>query len=216
MNKKLFTLFILSLSLMSACGGSGGGGSNGKSSSGQAAISELRAQGSYRAILRPFNNHLSGFLPSGFAEISIVGDNVSFKTMLDDDARVIHMQSVHTGTRCPNANDDTNGDSYVDINEAHAVVGKVLIPLDSDLNNHAKGAGFYPMGGGYTYVEAASLKNLESVIKAQTGEKLNLAGRVVLIHGVDASTMLPPTFGTIEGMPQVASAPIACGVIFRK
>lgn len=215
MNKKFSSLIILSMSLMAACGGGGGSGS-GKSSAGQAAVQEQQAEGSYRAILRPFNNHLSGFLPTGFAEISIMGDNVTMKTMLDDDARVIHMQSIHTNTRCPNASDDKNGDGYVDINEAYAVVGKVLVPLDSDLNNQALGAGIYPMGGGYTYVEAASLKSLESDVKSRTGENLNLGGRVVLMHGVNANTTVPATFGTLEGMTQQASAPIACGVIYRK
>ena len=215
MNKKLSSLIILSMSLMAACGGGGGSGS-GKSSAGQAAVQEQQAEGNYRAILRPFNNHLSGFLPTGFAEISIMGDNVTMKTMLDDDARVIHMQSIHTNTRCPNASDDKNGDGYVDINEAYAVVGNVLVPLDSDLNNQALGAGMYPMGGGYTYVEAASLKNLESDVKSRTGQNLNLGGRVVLMHGVNANTQVPSTFATLEGMTQQASAPIACGVIYRK
>lgn len=213
MNKKISSLFVLSLMLTVGCGKSGGGS---KSSSSQAALMQSQVEGNYRAILRPFNNHLSGFLPSGFAEINIAGDNASFKTMLDDDARVIHMQSVHTGTRCPNAGDDTNGDSYVDINEAYAVVGKVLIPLDSDLNNQALGAGIYPLGGGYTYIEAASLKNLQTDVKSRTGENLNLTGRVVLLHGVSPVTQVPNTFGTLEGMSQQASAPIACGVIFKK
>ena len=213
MNKKISSLFALTLVLTVACGKSGGGN---KSSSSQAALTEAQAEGNYRAILRPFNNHLSGFLPSGFAEINIAGDNISFKTMLDDDARVIHMQSVHTGLRCPNANDDTNGDGYVDINEAYAVVGSVLIPLDSDLNNQTLGAGIYPLGGGYTYIEAASLKNLQSDVKSRTGENLNLSGRVVLIHGVSPTTRVPTTFRTIEGMSEQASAPIACGVIFKK
>ena len=213
MNKNISFLFLLSLILIVACGKSGGGS---RSSSSQAALIEAQAEGNYRAILRPFNNHLSGFLPTGFADINIAGDNVSFKTMLDDDARVIHLQSVHTGSRCPNASDDTNGDSYVDINEAYAVVGKVLIPLDSDLNNQALGAGIYPLGGGFTYIEAASLRNLRTDVKSRTGENLNLGGRVVLIHGVNPLTKVPNTFGTFEGMSQQASVPIACGVIFKR
>lgn len=213
MKNKFSSLLVISLSLLAACGGNGG--SSSKSSSGNA-LREPAAQGNYRAILRPFNNHLSGFIPSGFAEINIAGDSASFKTMLDDDARVVHMQSVHTGTRCPNAGDDTNDDSYVDIQEAYAVVGEVLIPLDSDLNNQALGAGIYPLGGGFTYIEAASLKNLEKDVKSRTGENLKLAGRVVLMHGVNPATKLPSTFETLDGMPQQASAPIACGVIFKK
>lgn len=216
MNKKLSTSFIIiSLSLMAACG-KDGGGSGEKTSRGSAAVQEQAAEGNYRAILRPLNNHLSGFLPTGFAEVSIMGDNVTMKTLLDDDARVIHMQSIHTKTRCPNAGDDKNGDGYVDINEAYAVVGKILVPLDSDLNNQALGAGIYPMGGGYTYVESASLKSLEADVKSRTGENLNLGGRVVLMHGVDENTKVPATFATLEGMTQQASAPIACGILMRR
>ncbi|WPU66406.1 hypothetical protein [Peredibacter starrii] len=213
MKQNISSILFLSLTLLAACGKSGGKSNSGKSSNGLATIKEQQAQGNYRAILRPFNNHLSGFLPSGFAEINIAGDTVSFKTMLDDDARVIHLQSVHAGTRCPNAGDDINGDSYVDIKEAYAVVGKVLVPLDSDLNSTA---GFYPLGGGYTYIEAASLKTLETDVKSRTGEKLNLTGRVVLLHGVNPATELPDSFGTLDGMTPQASAPIACGVIFKK
>lgn len=217
MNSKLsISLFVLTLSLLAACGKDGGGSDSGKSSGGSAAIQEQEAQGSYRAIIRPFNNHLAGFLPTGFADITINGDNVTVKTMLDDDARVIHIQNIHTSTRCPNAGDDTNGDGYVDIHEAYAVVGKVLVPLDSDLNTQALGAGLYPLGGGFTYVESASLKNLESDVKSRTGENLNLGGRVVLMHGVNATTKVPSTFGTLEGMTQQASAPIACGILKRK
>lgn len=213
MNNKLsISLFVLSLSLLAACGK----GDSGKSSGGLATVQALEAQGNYRAIIRPFNNHLSGFLPTGFADISISGDTVTIKTMLDDDARVIHMQNIHANTRCPNAGDDTNGDGYVDINEAYAVVGQALVPLDSDLNTKTLGAGLYPLGGGFTYSESASLKKLEADVKARTGQNLNLEGRVVLMHGVDANTKVPTTFGTLEGMPQQASAPIACGILKRR
>lgn len=202
---------IITLVLLASCGGGGG-----KSTSSRGpAVQEQTAEGSYRAILRPYNNSLSGFLPTGMAEIKIAGDTVSVKTFLDDDARVSHLQSIHTGTRCPDISDDKNGDGIVDIRESYAVTGNVLIPLDSDINTEAEGMGIYPTGGGYTYTEQASLSKLESDVKARVNQNLNLGGRVVLIHGVEAGTKMPETVAVKEGMTKQLSVPIVCGILQR-
>lgn len=215
-NKLLAPLMLtLSVTLLTACGGGGGGGSSSGGGNGPA-IQEQTAEGAYKAIVRPMNNSLSGFLPTGAAEITIQGDSVQMKTYLDDDAKVTHLQNVHVGTRCPNAADDRNGDGLVDIEEAYAVVGKVLIPLDADINSAVDGEKIYPLGGGFTYMETASLSKLESDVKARTEQNLNLGGRVVLMHGVAGGTKMPATVATRDGMLMQASVPIACGIIKRK
>lgn len=207
-------LILATLSVLASCGKDSGGGSGGASRG--PAIQEQTAEGSYMAILRPYNNSLSGFLPTGKAEIMISGDNVSVKTYLDDDQRVSHMQSIHTGTRCPDISDDRNGDGMVDIEESYRVVGNVLVPLDADINTADEGANIYPTGGGFTYSEQASLSKLESDVRARVNQNLNLGGRVVLIHGVGSATRMPPTVASRNALPPTSSIPIACGILKRR
>lgn len=214
--KKTIPLILLSASLLISCGKDDKSSSSNSGVIRTPALEEQAAEGSYRAILRPFNNHLSGFLPSGVAEIKISGDSVQVKTLLDDDARVVHMQSIHQGTVCPGIINDTNKDGLIDVAEAEVASGKVFISLDGNLNSEEEGAGLYPFGGDFTYVENASLSKFESDAKARTGQGLNLSGRVVLIHGVNGATKMPDSVATKGTMTRQASVPIACGILKRE
>jgi hypothetical protein len=212
-NNSFGPLFLsLLIVLFASCGKDGDGGS-GSSSEGR--IEEQQAQGNYRAIMRPMNNSLSGFLPTGAAEIAIKDDNVKVKTYLDDDAKVPHKQTIHTGTRCPVDSDDKNSDGIIDINEAYEVVGGPLIALDADINSLVDGEGVYPMGSAYTYQQSASLAKLESDVRAAVGQNLNLGGRVVLFHGVNNATNMPESVTTRDEMRPQESVPIVCGIIER-
>lgn len=209
----LFVLTLLTSSLLfTSCGKDDDKSSAGSLNPG---IQEQQAEGSYRAILRPMNNSLSGFLPTGAANIKIIQNDVSVKTLLDDDARVAHIQSIHLSNRCPNSGDDSNGDGIIDINEAYKVTGEIFIPLDAGLDSAEDGQGVYPVGTGFTYVENTTLDRLETDTKSRTGQNLNLGGRVVLIHGVAAVTSMPATVATRNGLTQQASVPIACGILKR-
>jgi hypothetical protein len=177
---------------------------------------EQDAQGIYKAVLRPLNNQLSGFLPSGSAEIRIEGDRVVVKTLLDDDARVPHLQSIHQGIRCPESSDDKNNDGLIDMEEAYRAAGDVFIPLDADLSSGQAGEGIYPVGSGFTYAETTSLSKLERDAKSRTGQNLNLAGRVVLIHGVEGSTQIPTSVRSGNSLTTQASIPIGCGILKRR
>lgn len=214
--KNTIPLILLSASLLISCGKDDKSSSSHIGVTRTPALEEQAAEGSYRAILRPFNNHLSGFLPTGVAEIKITGDSVQVKTLLDDDARVVHMQSIHQGTTCPTILNDTNNDGLIDVVEAQAASGKVFIPLDGNLNSEEEGAGLYPFGGDFTYIENASLSKFESDARARTGQGLNLSGRVVLIHGVNGATKMPDSVATKGTMTRQASVPIACGILIRE
>ena len=176
---------------------------------------EQVSEGFYRAILRPVNGRLSGFIPTGVAEISIRADVVEVKTLLDDDAKVAHRQAIQMGTSCPGLSNDANNDGVIDIAEATNSSGTVFIPLDSDLNSAALGTGVYPVGSGFTYTEKASLQELEADVRELTGQNLNLAGRVILVHGVAGETSLPETVATLENHPRSATVPVACGILKR-
>jgi hypothetical protein len=166
----------------------------------------------FRGILRPINNQLSGFLPTGIAEVKIINDKIEVKTLLDDDAKVIHIQSIHLGNRCPEQIDDKNVDGLIDIEEAHFASGNIYIPLDSDLNSELLGQGNYPMGGGYTYFETASLKAISKDLESRN-QTLDFLNRVVLIHGTYSKSDLPGTIETLGIYPVEKSLPIACGVL---
>jgi hypothetical protein len=166
----------------------------------------------YRGILRPLNSHLSGFLPSGLAEVIIKKDEIEAKTLLDDDAKVIHLQSIHLGNRCPEITDDKNSDGHIDINEAILASGEVYIPLDGDLNSANLGKEIYPMGGGYTYKERASIKRISQDLWSRN-LPLKFANKVVLIHGTYKINNLPTTIATNGISPVEKSLPIACGVL---
>lgn len=166
----------------------------------------------YRGVLRPINNHLSGFLPSGIAEVKIDQREMTVKTFLDDDAKVTHVQSIHIGNRCPEISDDKNLDGIIDMKEAFMASGKVYVSLDSDLNSEVLGGGLYPMGGGYTYVEKASLKNIYEDLKTRNLE-FDFIDRVVIIYGTYKKNNLPQTIDSLGIYPVEKSLPIACGVL---
>ena len=131
MKNMLYTLPMLLI--LFSCGKDSGGGSSTPSESAQQQ-EELMTEGNYKAFLRPLNPSSNGFIPYGAAEFSLKGDQFTAKTYLDDDASVSHMQSIHMGTRCPTLSDDQNGDGLIDVQEALAVVGPAILPLDADLS----------------------------------------------------------------------------------
>ena len=207
------TLFMLLMFWLISCGRDNDDDKN--SVNNQTVIEEQQEDGSYRAILRPINNSLSGLIPTGVAEVFIDGDNLKIKTLLDDDAKVIHIQNVHLGTRCPSTSDDSNGDGLIDMSESYSIVKQILLPLDSDLNSLESRNDTYPLGGGFTYVGTASISKIDNEIKSRMNQHLNITNKVVLIHGVATSTKLPTTVGTPPGVSVQSSIPIACGVLKR-
>jgi len=160
----------------------------------------------------------------GTVTISKLADE--FHAMVDatEATAATHQQHIHTGSRCPTQADDTNGDGFVDAVEAATVTGPALIPLDSDLKAQDAG-GVYPSGSNYSYDESTSYEAMiadlrlpdtntsDSLAKLGANEDLNLGTRVVEIHGVPASTTLPPTVLGMDGMSPQQSLPIACAVL---
>lgn len=211
-------LFILFFITLMSCGKNSDGSKSGTQNSdhSEPRREEQTAEGTYRAIMRPMNNSLSGFLPTGATEVGIMNDQVIIKTYLDDDARVTHLQNIHTGSRCPSAQDDLNKDGLIDIKEAYKVVEKILIPLDADISSLEEGAGIYPLGGAFTYEESTPLLVLQNDVRKRVGENLNFDGRVVLIHGVNGATKISETVATKGEMLRQASIPIVCGILKRR
>lgn len=217
----LVILMLFSL-MITSCGKDSGSGS---SESQQEQQEELR--GKYKAVLRPISSTISGWIPYGNAEITVDESNIHISTYLDDDQRVMHLQSIHEGKRCPNIEDDRNKDGVIDAIEAEAVVGKVLVPLDGDITSQKKGEKSYPSGSSFTYKRTAAINDLisdlymaddnpnDSVKKLTANDPFNLSGKVVLIHGTAATNKVPQTLQTHNGLASNLSVPIVCGIIKR-
>lgn len=212
---KMYNIFLMSALLtLAACGGGGGGGGSGSGSDREREREMTEATpGTYYTVLRPVNFHSNGFIPYGQATFTLQNDQLEVNTSLDDDQPVKHRQTLHIGTRCPTSEDDTNGDSFIDYNEAMKVVGKVLMPLDGDINSQADGAEIYPSGRGMSYSRLASLSKINADLKLPPGKGIGFEGRVVLIHGTASQSVFPTSLASYPGEPAHISLPVVCGVL---
>jgi hypothetical protein len=216
-------LSLLQLLSFVACNSSGD--SNGQGIQRQLEMVEV-TPGTYYTVLRPVNFQSNGFIPYGAANFTVDGDQLQVAISLDDDQGVFHRQSVHFGTRCPTTNDDVNGDGFVDYNEAIAVVGKVMLPLDNDLNSQQSGAEVYPRGPSMTYKRAASVNAInqdlwradevgsDDITKLPSGVRMGLEKRVVLVHGTAANSTFDG-LASYRGEAPHLSLPVVCGVLTK-
>ncbi|MBA2406017.1 MAG: hypothetical protein H0V66_14675 [Bdellovibrionales bacterium] len=186
------------------------------------------AAGRYWAMLKPLNQKVGRY--SGWANLSISDNQFWARVKVNGPmTKVMHAQYIHLRGTCPDMQDDTNGDGYLDFVEAYQVAGPILLPLDSNLNSQMKGLNEFPkmMKGNrfYYYSEACnSSRMLEDLKESDTysedmmtklapGEELNLTRRVIIIYGVNADRKLPPTVRSYDGYPVQDALPIACGEI---
>ncbi|HXH76238.1 MAG TPA: hypothetical protein VNJ08_14805 [Bacteriovoracaceae bacterium] len=146
-------------------------------------------------------------------------------------ASILHVQSIHEGTRCPTAEDDINNDGFIDAIEGQKVYGKILIPLDGDLNSQDLENNIYPAAdefGAYIYSEVASFEKFmadlteldpnedDFHLKLDAAVALKLTGKVVIIQGIAPEANLPVSARTNSRFfTNFQTLPIACGVIGR-
>lgn len=160
----------------------------------------------------------------GTVTVNHIGDN--FQVMVDttEATAASHPQFIYTGSRCPTAADDANGDGYVDVVEAMTASGQMLVPLDNDLKAQDAG-GTFPSGANYSYDESTSYATMladlqapdtntsDTLVKLGAGQDLNIGSRVVIVHGVPASTTLPATVQGVGTLTAQQTLPIACAVL---
>lgn len=187
-------------------------------------------EGKYRAILQPLAPELFG-ASEGILDIEIKGDHfIAAVNMHEVHSGIKHYQTILGHGSCPDLSDDMNGDGVIDINEALARAGKILIPLDSNVGSQLKGMDYGPIAnnfGQYVYRRSTALSELladlrfsdpdltDAVVKLPFGMNLNLPGRVVFIHGVQGDTFLPESVGTVDAYSKDQILPVACGIIER-
>lgn len=170
------------------------------------------------ALLRPMNTHVSGGPVRGIAVVRVEGDRIDVTTLASGlSPGEPHLQHIHgfvSGdlAACPAQIADANKDGVIDVGEGVPFYGPILVPLDSDLND--LGAQTFPTSsaaGVLRYEQRGSV----SAIEAALGAPLELERRVVALHGISPATVLPATVGTLMGLSQQMTVPVACGELVR-
>lgn len=226
----LSTLLVgTSLLTLVSCGNNDDGGESPLSDSFQQE-QQLDDQGVYRAVLSPLNSSLAGET-EGTAEIRIEGDDVIVKSSITGaPSGVKHLQHITTAAACPDASADANQDGAVDFAEMIPFTGPVLLPLDSNLSAQLDGIDYGPIAnsaGSYYYRRSTSLSRLladlqapdpdpvDKIVKLPSGERLQLSGKVLVVHGVASNAAVPATAVGFGDLPASQYLPIACGQLVR-
>lgn len=184
-------------------------------------------QGHYQAKFVTLNPHVNGTIP-GSANFYREDQKIfAYVRLFAGGVKAWHMQNVYMGERCPTKDDDLNKDGFVDINEAEKVLGKIIIPLDSDISSQNSGKRFFPLAdlSGYYHYERISnferfLKDLQepdidledNIVKLPPGEGLSIEGKTFMVQGIAETVTLPDTVATKENRRSFQTLPVACGV----
>lgn len=186
-------------------------------------------QGKYIARFTTLNPHVNGTIPGSVTFFRENDRVLVYLRLFAGYPKAWHQQKIYEGTRCPTLADDKNGDGYIDILEAEAVLGKILIPLDADISSQRSGRNFYPLGdlsGSYFYERTTSFSRMFrdlKDIKNQSDEYKKLAedegfsieGKAVLVQGVSQEVEFPETVGSTARYKPFQTLPIACGIFME-
>lgn len=187
---------------------------------------EVQQEGQYRVVLSPVNPNVAGDA-TGSGSFNIEGDEFQADLQVTGAPIANHPQFIYVGDTCPTPASDTNGDGYIDAQEAAAVAGGQLVPLDSDLRSQEAG-GRYRRGQRYDYEQTTSFQSLlndlrqpdedpnDFLVKLGADENLNLEGKVLIVHGISVRTALPATVSGLGQLSPQQALPILCGPITRE
>ena len=165
--------------------------------------------------------NLSG--ADGVIKLSMVQDDFHVIVAMKDGGLVDHEQGMIMASRCPNPTDDRNQDGFVDSDEVFRNLGKILIPLDGELETQADGYHEKPFGN-YRYEHRASYSRMLADLRNRDRDsfddlvKLRLRDvpfhkLVLIVFGTSTSTILPSTVSKRDGRTQHASLPVACATL---
>lgn len=183
-------------------------------------------QGKYLARFQTLNGHVNGTVPGSVTFFRDKDRVMVYLRLFAGYPKAWHPQKIYEGTRCPTLADDTNGDGYIDINEAEAVLGKILIPLDADISSQRSGRNFYPLGdlsGNYFYERMTSFSRMfrdlkdtrsagDEYKKLGPDEGFSIEGKAVLVQGVGKDVEFPETVGSAPRYKPFQTLPVACGI----
>lgn len=190
-----------------------------------ASIAATPAHAVYVAHLHAMNTGVTHTPTTGEARFTVAGDQLTIDVKVQHaPPGVVHWQHFHgfkdgQQATCPAASADANHDGIVDLIETGKASGTTMVPFITDPASMDVAHGTYPTAdaqGNYRYHETVSLKALDAAFaKAFPGQQLDLAKRVVYIHGVAADTKLPASVASLGPIPAQVTLPIACGQIER-
>lgn len=185
-----------------------------------AGIAATPAHQVYEAHLQPLNTQVAKGDTRGTAKLTINGDKLTIAVEVHGaPPDTIHWQHFHG---FPNGQPascatmaDAGADGILDLTETEQASGTTMVPFDTHPAKMDVAHGTYPKAnahGDYRYSETVSLKALDAAFAKQfPGQKLDLANRVVYIHGVPSDTKLPDTVKSLGPIPAQVTIPIACG-----
>jgi hypothetical protein len=189
------------------------------------AIAASPSHAVYVAHLQPMNTAAAHASTTGEARFAVDGDKLTIDIRVHGaPPDTVHWQHFHgfkdgQAATCASMAEDANHDGIVDLIETGKTSGTTMVPFITDPASMDVAHGTYPTAdvrGDYHYHETVSLKALDAAFAKQfPGQKLDLAKRVVYIHGVPASTKLPSTVASLGPIPAQVTLPIACGRIER-
>ena len=226
-----FITAIVSIPFLQSCGRIFPGDNKSiQQRSNEVLVDDSGIDGLYNAKFETLNPHVNGTIP-GSATFYFTGDRLlTYIRLFAGGARAWHQQGVYLGNRCPNLGDDKNLDGFIDIDEAMAVIGKMVIPLDANMNSQYAGRNYFPIGdfsGYYHYERVSSFQRLvedlraedpepdDFIVKIKPNESFTLFGKVVLVQGVAEETILPETVVGQGKRKSYQALPITCGIIKR-
>lgn len=173
------------------------------------------------AHLEPMNSNVTGSKATGEARLTVSGNTLTIAiSMQGVPPGIVHWQHFHgfkdgKDATCPTAAADVNHDGIVDLIETEPTSGTTMVPFDTDPAAMDVAHGTYPTAsstGTYQYHATVSLPKLEAAFaKAFGTHNLDLANRVIFVHGVPASTKLPKSVASLGPIPAQVTIPIACG-----
>lgn len=171
-------------------------------------VEEASREGTYSAILYTVNPSLARNI-TGEARVSHSGDDVRVSVRVHSGPELILEQGIHTGTRCPTLNLDTDRDGKLSLQEGLPETGYIILPLDGDLSSQLGGQGLR-LSGRFEYQRTTSYSLLLSDLKEPDDivndefvkleeEDLRLGQKVITVYT------------TINGVIY----PLACGVLSK-
>lgn len=156
---------------------------------------------------------------TGEARFTIDGDKLTIDIKLrSEPPDTIHWQHFHgfkdsQQAACPAPGaDDANHDGIVDLIETEKTSGTTMVPFDSHPAGMDVAHGTYPKAsahGDHHCHQTVSPKAMDAAFaRAFPGQQLDLAKRVVYIHGVPAGTTVPSTVASLGPIPAQVTLPI--------
>lgn len=177
----------------------------------------------YIAKLIPLNADRIGTSASGSADLQVVdGKLIVAIDIAGLTPGLMHLQHFHgfpdgKDATCPTAKEDMNGDGFVDLIETEAVAGTTMLPFHDHPVTLEIPNDTYPVAdknGAASYRHTDSVDELEKALKEKfKAPVLDLAKRVIFVHGVPSDTKLPETVKSLRGVPAQVTIPVACGKI---